>query len=283
MDGRPLLREKGSPPRATVRIWDLPPRLLCRGHLLGEHRELHAVWTILTRGKRGYARHPETLRWAGKTRALYRRHQALVREMLRRAYRHASPLDRRLAKGSHVQRAFVDSPRAQRRRLRAKGCPCRVSGRPYRLGQDRPTVGRPGGDAMTQVQAFVVGTLLSFAVAVGVLLILRKRLTAILTELCDHENRCRFWVAMVNVTVALSATLLSMTAGHPPAPVEAPFWSIVRQLEYAFGGMIASLVVLAIVIGKSITRFEERTLARGPKGPGLPGGGSPRPAAGSPA
>jgi len=109
-----------------VRIWDLSPRLLCRSHLLGEHRELHAVWSILTRGKRGYARHPETLRWAGKTRALFRRHEALVRELARRGYRHASPLDRRLARGPLVQRTFVDPPRAQRRRLRAKGCACRV-------------------------------------------------------------------------------------------------------------------------------------------------------------
>ncbi|MGH7149783.1 MAG: hypothetical protein ACREIU_03745 [Planctomycetota bacterium] len=131
---------------------------------------------------------------------------------------------------------------------------------------------------MTQVQAFVVGSLLSFGLVLGVLLILRKRLTAILTELCEHEDRGRFWVLMVNVTVTLSATLLSMGAGHPPTPVEAPFWGIVHQLEYALGGMIASLVVLAVVIGKSITRFEERTLARGPKG-----AGSPRPAAGSPA
>lgn len=123
---------------------------------------------------------------------------------------------------------------------------------------------------MTQVGAFIVGTLLSFAVALGVLLLLRARLTAILTELCEHEDRGRFWVAMVNLTVTLSATLLSMTAGHPPAPVQAPFWSVVHQLEYALGGMIASLVVLAIVIGKSITRFEERTLARGPKGAGSP-------------
>lgn len=126
MDGRPPLRENVPLPRTKVRIWDLSPLLLCRSHLLGEHRELHAVWSILTRRKRGYSRHPETLRWAGKTRALFRRHQALVEEMLRRGYRHASPLDRRLAKGPLVQRAFVDSPRAQRRRLRAKGCACRV-------------------------------------------------------------------------------------------------------------------------------------------------------------
>ena len=42
-----------------MRIWDVPPECLCRQHLLGEHRELHAIWTILTTGKTGYTRHPE--------------------------------------------------------------------------------------------------------------------------------------------------------------------------------------------------------------------------------
>ncbi|HEX6642404.1 MAG TPA: pyrimidine dimer DNA glycosylase/endonuclease V, partial [Thermoanaerobaculia bacterium] len=37
-----------------MRIWDVDPAELCRAHLLGEHRELHAIWTILTQDRRGY-------------------------------------------------------------------------------------------------------------------------------------------------------------------------------------------------------------------------------------
>lgn len=107
-----------------MRIWDLPPRRLCRQHLLGEHRELHAIWAVLTQGRKGYSRHPETLRWAGKLKALARRHERLAAEMARRGYRHASPLDRRLATGSGVQRAFVDALPAQVEILKRKGCPC---------------------------------------------------------------------------------------------------------------------------------------------------------------
>ncbi|MEO6873817.1 MAG: pyrimidine dimer DNA glycosylase/endonuclease V [Opitutaceae bacterium] len=109
-----------------MRIWDVPPELLCRQHLLGEHRELHAVWTVVTEGKRGYARHPETLRWIGKLAALHRRHGALIVEMERRGYRHASPLDPRLATGAAIQNDYVDPPEEQRCLLRAKGCACRV-------------------------------------------------------------------------------------------------------------------------------------------------------------
>jgi hypothetical protein len=109
-----------------MRIWDISPELLCRAHLLGEHRELHAVWTVLTEGKRGYANHPETRRWRGKLAALFNRHEALVAEMDRRGYRHASLLDPRLATGDAEQHDFVDSPEEQLRLLRAKGCGCRV-------------------------------------------------------------------------------------------------------------------------------------------------------------
>jgi hypothetical protein len=107
-----------------VRIWDVDPAVLCRSHLLGEHRELHGLWNILTRGKMGYARHPETRRWVGRLAALFRRHEELVREMQRRGYRHASPLDPTLAAGSPVQDHLLDSLEEQLRILSGKPCDC---------------------------------------------------------------------------------------------------------------------------------------------------------------
>jgi hypothetical protein len=107
-----------------VRIWDVDPQLLCRSHLLGEHRELHGLWNILTQRLSGYSRHPETRRWEGRLAALYLRHESLVAEMARRGYLHHSPLDPALATGSEVQDTFVDPPVAQRAILRAKGCAC---------------------------------------------------------------------------------------------------------------------------------------------------------------
>ena len=107
-----------------MRIWDVPPRDLCRNHLLGEHRELHGLWNILTRGLTGYRSHPETRRWEGKLAALYRRHEALVTEMSRRGYDHHSPLDPELATGATEQDTYVDPPDVQRRILTAKPCDC---------------------------------------------------------------------------------------------------------------------------------------------------------------
>lgn len=115
-----------------MRVWDVPPRELCRAHLLGQHREIHAVWTILTQDKRGYRAHPEVRRWEGKLAALFARHAATVAEMERRGYRHRSPLDERLAVDSAEQRERLCSLAEQRRLLRAKACPCGSS----RTGSD---------------------------------------------------------------------------------------------------------------------------------------------------
>jgi hypothetical protein len=107
-----------------MRIWDVPPAELCRLHLLGEHRELHAIWSILVNDKKGYRHHPEVQRWVGKLAALHRRHAMLVEEMKRRGYRHRSPLDSSLATGERVQDCYVDTPAVQRCLLRNKPCGC---------------------------------------------------------------------------------------------------------------------------------------------------------------
>ncbi|ACD83701.1 pyrimidine dimer DNA glycosylase/endonuclease V [Candidatus Methylacidiphilum infernorum] len=107
-----------------MRIWDIEPQKLCNKHLLGEHRELHALWTILVQSKKGYANHPETKRWRGKLKALFLRHEQLVKEMVRRGYKHKSPLDQNLALGSGIQDQFVDSIEKQKEILKRKNCPC---------------------------------------------------------------------------------------------------------------------------------------------------------------
>lgn len=109
-----------------MRIWDLDPERLCRQHLLGEHRELHGLWVILTRGKKGFARHPETRRWQGKLQALYLRHEQLVAEMSHRGYRHHTPLPAEQATGLGQQGEYKDTPAEQVEILRSKGCGCRV-------------------------------------------------------------------------------------------------------------------------------------------------------------
>ncbi len=109
-----------------MRIWDVSPHKLCRNHLLGEHSELHGIWSILTQDKKGFAQHPEVVRWRGKLKALYRKHQVIVEEMRRRGYQHNSPLDPELATGDECQLEYVDSLQEQLRILASRGCDCEV-------------------------------------------------------------------------------------------------------------------------------------------------------------
>ncbi len=109
-----------------MRVWDIHPKHLCRKHLLAEHRELHGLWNILTKHKEkgGYSRHPETLRWVGKQKALYQRHESLVEEFLRRGYRHYSSLNKKLATGKGSQKVFINTLAEQKIILRKKPCDC---------------------------------------------------------------------------------------------------------------------------------------------------------------
>lgn len=109
-----------------MRVWDIHPKHLCRKHLLAEHRELHGLWNILTKhgGKGGYSRHPETLRWVGKQKALFERHESLTQEFLQRGYHHHSPLDKKLAVGQGGQKVFINTIAEQKIILRKKPCDC---------------------------------------------------------------------------------------------------------------------------------------------------------------
>lgn len=109
-----------------MRVWDIKPKYLCHKHLLAEHRELHGLWNILTKhgGKGGYSRHPETLRWVGKTKALYLRHEELVSEFNRRGYNHRTPLEKKLATGSKIQNVFINTIAEQKILLKNKKCDC---------------------------------------------------------------------------------------------------------------------------------------------------------------
>ena len=95
-----------------MRIWDVNPGYLNRQSLLGEHRELHGIVSIITNNKKGYSKHPETMRWVGHGWALKQRHKLLVAEMNLRGYTDKSPVLLRTKINSWPSK-FIDSPASQ--------------------------------------------------------------------------------------------------------------------------------------------------------------------------
>jgi hypothetical protein len=102
-----------------MRIWDIDAGFLNAQSLLGEHRELHGIYSIIKNGKSGYSRHPETLRWISHLSALALRHEFLVEEMTLRGFKHHSPLEEDVS-SLEWPHLFIDQPADQYRLLQGK-------------------------------------------------------------------------------------------------------------------------------------------------------------------
>lgn len=93
----------------TMRIWDVNPGYLNNLSLLGEHRELHGIVSIILNNRKGYSKHPETIRWKDYEWALGRRHMLLVSEMKLRGIKDHSPLDLTSNNG-HWPSIYINPP-----------------------------------------------------------------------------------------------------------------------------------------------------------------------------
>ena len=72
-----------------MRICGINPKLMCRQHLLGEHKEIHMIIGCIRKGKKlnGYIKHNQI-----DVSLIMARHYKLVEEMKRRGYNHQSPI-----------------------------------------------------------------------------------------------------------------------------------------------------------------------------------------------
>ncbi len=102
-----------------MRLWDIHPGYLNRQSLLGEHRELHGIVSIIVNHKKGYAHHPETVRWVGYGWALRQRHRLLAAEMSLRGFHDRSPVLTRTHQGKWPE-IYIDAPCRQFAILKAK-------------------------------------------------------------------------------------------------------------------------------------------------------------------
>lgn len=102
-----------------MRIWDIDAGFLNSRSLLGEHRELHGIYSIITNDKKGYSKHPETLRWKFFPGSLVKRHDMLVAEMKLRGFKHQSPIRARSLREDWPP-SFLDEPYRQYEILKEK-------------------------------------------------------------------------------------------------------------------------------------------------------------------
>lgn len=104
-----------------MRVWDIHPGYLFTRSLLGEHAEIHAVYSIISKKKSGYSMHPETQRWIGHLGFLVLRHDLIVKEMTLRGFNHNSPCPSvGSVEGKINLVPYIDLPEAQFEILRKK-------------------------------------------------------------------------------------------------------------------------------------------------------------------
>lgn len=114
---------------------------------------------------------------------------------------------------------------------------------------------------------FLCGLALALAACLATFLYLRPPLREILVELCGNRARADFWAAFSGVAVVFVPLIFALHM-RLAADAEVPFvFTLARQLEWAFAGLVASVLVLGWVIGRFIPREIPRERPQARKGP----------------
>ena len=84
-----------------MRMWNVDVKKMCRKHLLGEHVEMHMFVGFIQKGKsiQGFLDNQLV-----EVHNIIKRHEELKKEMIRRGYKHNSPIK----KIKLIEAGFVD-------------------------------------------------------------------------------------------------------------------------------------------------------------------------------
>ena len=123
---------------------------------------------------------------------------------------------------------------------------------------------------MSSPTVFLTGVFLTLFIAIGTVSYLHGHLHRILVHLCGSDERARFWTAFSTVTLTLVPTIFAMhvrarpsVPGHQEgAPDVSAVFELSGQLEQALIGLVLSLILLAVILNRFITRYEETAGAR---------------------
>ena len=128
---------------------------------------------------------------------------------------------------------------------------------------------------MQAIYVFAVATLLATLVALGICLLFRRALAALLTEVCEGESRGRFWALFGNSCVVLTTlftAILFVPVDEKTTETPAAMLNVfVSTLRGGLFGLLATLSVLGVVLVVAIAAFNsrQRRAGRSAHPPGL--------------
>ena len=115
---------------------------------------------------------------------------------------------------------------------------------------------------METVIFFLVGVAVAVAVSFATIAVIRKSYHEILEELCGTAQRAGYWVRTSEACLVV-ITLFVAIASHGYYELNRPdtmvlFWGLMRQVSWILAAVFASLIVIALVIGRSLPREGKR-------------------------
>ena len=105
---------------------------------------------------------------------------------------------------------------------------------------------------MNPVVVFLVGVTVTGALAMAVVRYLKPYLHEVLVDLCGTTTRAAFWTAFSTVTLALTPILFALHYRPNTGKEAHAVFEIGSQLEWALGGLLVSVILLALVLAKFI-------------------------------
>lgn len=101
---------------------------------------------------------------------------------------------------------------------------------------------------------FLIAIGLSIIVCLGIVAYVRRHLRSLLIELCGSGERASFWLAFSNVMLVLVPLIFALHYTPDPHSGQSALFEMAAQLEYVFGGFVATFALLAIVVSRFIPR-----------------------------
>jgi hypothetical protein len=109
---------------------------------------------------------------------------------------------------------------------------------------------------------FSFGLLLIATLCVAVMAYLNRPLRLVLTDLCGTADRALFWRAFTNITLFLFPLLFMLDYRPEDSSDSAWLWSFAALAKRGVFGLVATVVVLAIVMGSFIRRCDAQPIAQ---------------------
>ena len=114
---------------------------------------------------------------------------------------------------------------------------------------------------MSDAALFATGIGATATIDMAMVWYLRRPLEKLLLELCGNRERAGFWTAFTAVALGLTPLIFAM-GWRPSAESSLPaIFELADQLKWALIGLLSTLLILGLVMGSSITKWESRRSA----------------------